>query len=521
MLDIIEPIFPVVEQRATVEGKLKPTDYSMALDAAKAQVEECTQRFRQLMLAIVVAGLPATPGQVAAMERQAHAEVSRECIDPVVGEALKVAHADSVVLGRAEAIVANTPDLHPQRSAETVRLTLLGGSKVAVQTPYYLRRPPTRRGRRRKQGSRQAEGNGLYPVLAALGIHYRVTPALAGEVARLVAISTEAEAHETLRLRGIELGRKAVPRLAKRFAKRGLMYRDWKQTQTRAGYRGSGMKGRRLVIGTDGGRIRLRENRTRGRRRANGHRGFNGAWREPKVLIVYEIDKKGRKLRYGIVRYDATMKDADGIFEILVSLLRELGAHEADEWIIVGDGAHWIWNRIANLIEQVGYSADKVTEVVDFYHAVEKVQAIAEEKKDWSATEKADWVTSMRRHLKSGNVQRVLAEATELCKGRRSKRVRSLLGYFVKHGHRMRYAEFRKHGIPLGSGAVESCVRRTLNLRLKGNGIFWLKETAEGLMHMRAQVLCGRWNEHVAEVLESEALWSMSSQTGTALSRAM
>ena len=521
MLDIIAKTASVIEVKPAVERKLKRTPYGRALEAAKARVEEASERFRQLMLAVVLAGLPATPGQLQAVERNAHAQVARECVDPVVGEVIKLAHSDPLGLERADAIIANTPDLRPQKNAETVRIRQLGGSEVVVRTPYYLRRSPTRQGRHRGSGRRQAEGNGIYPVLAALGIAYRVTPALASEVARLVAISTEAEAHETLRLRGIKLGRKTVTRLARRFAKRGVKYRDWKQEQTRTGYHGTRAKGRRLVIGTDGGRIRLREGNKRGRRRASGRHRFNAAWREPKVLIVYEIDQQGRKLRYGVVRYDATMRDADGIFEILVSLLREIGAHEAAEWIIVGDGAGWIWDRIPNLVAEVGYSSEKVTEVVDFYHAMQRVQAIAEEKKDWSVKEKTAWVNQMRRFLKRGNVERVVAEATELCRGRRSKKVKSLLGYFVNHGHRMRYGEFRKRGVPLGSGAVESCVRRTINLRLKGNGIFWLKETAEGLLHMRAQVLSGRWNDHVAEVLEPEALWSLPLQATTAMSRAM
>lgn len=512
----------VPRQGAAFEPHLVPTPYGAAMKTARAAVETATARFQQLLIALVVSGLPTNPGRLMAAEREIHAQVARECVDAVVGECLKVSLLDPVVLGRAEAIVANTLDLRPQNSTKTVRVTLLGGSEVAVWTAYCLRRPPTRRGRRRGKGGRQAEGNGLYPALAALGIHFRVTPALASEAARLVAISTEAEAHETLSLRGVQLGRKTVSRLARRFAKLALKYRDWKLAQTQAGYKGSGLvRGKRLVIGTDGGRIRLRETRRRGKRRASGRRGFDAPWKEPKVLIVYEIDQHGRKLREGLVRYDATMQDADGLFAILVSLLREIGAQEAAEWVIVGDGADWIWDRVDALIERVGYSRKRVTQVVDFYHAMQRVQAIAEERKDWTDKQRKDWVDALRPYLKRGNVEKVIEEALKLCRGRRSKKVTSLLGYFTNHRSKMRYGDFRKRGIPLGSGAVESCVRRTINLRLKGNGIFFLKETAEGLLHIRAQVLCGRWNQHVAEVLEPEALWKLSSQSGSPMSRAM
>lgn len=516
MLHMIAP------QASVVEPHLALTPYGAAAKAARGVVEDATRKFHQVMMALVVSGLPATPGQLMAVERDLHAQVARECVDAVVGECLKMSLVDPVLLERTAAIVASTPNLRPQNSAATVHITLLGGSEVAVRTPYFLRRPPSRRGRSRGKGRRQAEGNGLYPALAALGIHFRVTPALASEIARLVAISTEAEAHETLLLRGVKLGRKPVSRLARRFAKRALKYREWKQEQTQAGYRGSGLvRGKRLVIGTDGGRIRLRENRKRGKRRASGRRGFDAPWREPKVLIVYEIDHHGRKLRDGLVRYDATMQDADGTFAILESLLREIGAQEAVEWIVVGDGADWIWDRVGALIDGVGYSREKVKQVLDFYHAMQRVQAIAEEKKDWTERERKAWVDEMRPWLKRGNVERVLEETVKLCVGRRSKKVKSLMDYFVTHRSKMRYGQFRKQGIPLGSGAVESCVRRTINLRLKGNGIFFLKETAEGLLHTRAQVLCRRWNQHVAEVLEPEALWKLPAQSESAMSRAM
>ena len=476
------------------------------------KVEESVAHFRELLMSVVVVGALTGTGDLLGSERELHTRVGRECLDPVVGARIVAAHEDPVVLERANAVVDATPNLRPQRASEPVTLTLLGGSSVRVMTPYHLKRPVKRRGPKKGRGRRGKEGNGLYPVLSVLGIQYRVTPALASDVARMVAMSTEAEAQETLRLRGIDLGRKTVSRLAKRFAKRSLEYRDWKQRQTEAGHRGPGtVRGKRLVIGTDGGRLRLREARKRGRPRRSGHRGFDAPWREPKVIIVYEVDKRGRKVPRGMVRYDATMRDADGTFKLLLALLREIGAQEAKEWIFVGDGADWIWDRVPGLIEKMGYDTKKVTQVVDFYHAMERVHAIAAEKKDWTEKDRRRWAARMKKLLRHGQVDEVFSEARQLLRGKRPKRVKSLPGYFKKHRDRMRYDRYRRRGIPLGSGAVESCVRRTINLRMKGNGIFWLAESAEGLLHLRAQLLCGRWDQHVREVLQPEALWSLSS----------
>ena len=51
------------------------------------------------------------------------------------------------------------------------------------------------------------------------------------------------------------------------------------------------------------------------------------------------------------------------------------------------------------------------------------------------------------------------------------------------------------------SGAVESSVRRVINLRLKGASIAWTEEHAEGVLHLRAHAKSGRWNELEAAVL--------------------
>ena len=47
----------------------------------------------------------------------------------------------------------------------------------------------------------------------------------------------------------------------------------------------------------------------------------------------------------------------------------------------------------------------------------------------------------------------------------------------------------------MGSGAIESTIRRVLNLRLKGSGIYWTEDNAEAVFQLRAAVVSGRWEE--------------------------
>lgn len=497
----------IVDREQKREGPVVIVRTRVDEEWVEATVAEATARFTVLLRAKLQAGIPVGPGEFSNWERLLHADLDRECLDPVTAAVINAAHEDPVVVGRASAAADATPDLRVQRASETVSIALLGGSEAKIRTPYFLKRDRKRGGQRKKK-QREKEGNGVYPVLGVLGIHNRTSPALASEIARLMAMSTEADVVQTLALRGLKLGRKRVVRIARRFAKRGLKYRQARMERTQRGFRGSGqLRGKRLVIGTDGGRLRTRQNRKSGRRRLNGRRGFDAEWKEPKVLVVYEIDEKGRKRKQGVVYYDATMAKADGLFAILTSLLQEIGAHEARSWTIVGDGAAWIWGRIAELTRAVGYDPAKVTEVVDFYHATEKIYLVASLVTGWKEAQRQTWAKTMRRHLKRGNVQKVIEAMYALAHGPNKKEIRDAANYFITHRLRMQYDVYRKNHIPLGSGAVESCVRRTINLRFKSNGTFWLEESVEGLLHLRAQLLSGHWNEFAAAILEPEAFW--------------
>src|SRR5205823_6905259 len=81
------------------------------------------------------------------------------------------------------------------------------------------------------------------------------------------------------------------------------------------------------------------------------------------------------------------------------------------------------------------------------------------------------------------------------------------LGYLSRHAAagRLRYNCFRCRGVPLGSGAIESTIRRVINLRLKGTSIFWTEGNAEAVFQLRAAVVSGRWEEIVDHTREAMA----------------
>lgn len=476
-------------------------------DRFKAASQLARQNFESLLRRLADRCAPTDPAALDAFERELQAELAQSCGDVLTAAALQVAHEDLVTNDRTKRVRDSIPHLRLQRSRKPVKVVFLGGSVHELETPYDLRRPPRGPGRPRRRGRRGRPGNGKYPVLAALGIHYRVTPAVAMEVARLVCMSTYKEAQETLAQRGLKLDVDAVAGLAHKLARRGLNYRTRAIERARKGFRATGVVGlKRLVISTDGGRLRTRKNK-KGKRRKSGRHGFVGDWKEPKVLAVYEIDARG-KLKT-LLRYDATLGDCNDLFAILTAVLCELGAHEAAEWIVIGDGADWIWNRVDKLVQDLGYDERKVTRVVDFYHAIDNLSKILDLVKGWTKEQRRKWSSKARALLKAGKVEDFLEMARPLCRGRNAKEIGTAIAYYEKRAYQMRYDVFRRMNIPLGSGVIESAVRRIVNLRLKGSSIFWKEEHAEGLLHLRAQLLSGRWTDYVHQILEPEAFWGV------------
>ena len=69
--------------------------------------------------------------------------------------------------------------------------------------------------------------------------------------------------------------------------------------------------------------------------------------------------------------------------------------------------------------------------------------------------------------------------------------MKKLNEYFGNHD-RFQYKAFRDSGLPTGSGTVESAIRRVINLRIKGTGLFWTREHAENMIFLRSLVLTGK-----------------------------
>jgi hypothetical protein len=380
---------------------------------------------------------------------------------------------------------------------------LLGGLAITVMTLYCSPRGRTGQGRGR-------EGTGLYPELAAYRISEGSSPNVQAEVGRLVGLMPIEQARAELARRGLELDEKAVRRIADELGAQMLATRTRDLMHFRAGELPAGTEfaGKRVAVEIDGGRVRVRTViktvKVSGQRK---RKPFRVEWREPKVVILFETDEKGRMVKGSRPVIDGTLQGPDVLIELVAFHLHRLGGARALVVTFAADGAPWIWARLDWVIACVKLEPARVVEVLDWCHAVHHL-SLALAALGLGENRRAAEYSRLRTFLKAGQSRIVIEELEALAVGQPDdSAVWRELGYLTKHSEagRLRYDCFRYRGVPLGSGAIESTIRRVINLRLKGTSIFWTEENAEAVFQLRAAVVSGRWEEILDHTREAMA----------------
>jgi len=356
------------------------------------------------------------------------------------------------------------------------------------------------RGRTGNREGRGREGSGLYPELAAYRISEGCSPNAQSEVGRLVGLLPIEQSRAELARQGLELDEKAIRRIAGELGAQMLATRTRDLMRFRRGElpAGSGFRDKRVAVGIDGGRVRVRTvvetMRVSGKRK---RKKFKVEWREPKVLILFEVDKKGRMVRVSRPVIDGTLQGPDALIELVAFHLHRMGAAFARVVTFAADGAPWIWKRLDWVIAQAKLDPNRVLEVLDWCHAVHHL-SVALAELPLTESQRKGLYKRLRGLLKEGKSREVLAELKVLApKEPDDSPMWREIRYLTKHSEagRLRYNSFRRRGVPMGSGAIESTIRRVINLRLKGNGIYWTEDNAEAVFQLRAAVVSGRWDE--------------------------
>jgi hypothetical protein len=179
-------------------------------------------------------------------------------------------------------------------------------------------------------------------------------------------------------------------------------------------------------------------------------------------------------------------------------LVRERSFREV---VVLCDGKPALWNNF-----EADPLYDDATQILDFFHAVEHLSHAAEAifgKKDrrasrWHARYRArlledpDGLESLLRSLR--RYRTTLGAGSE-----RRQVVERVIRYYGRNRERMRYAEFRMRGLPIGSGVVEAACKCIVNSRLKRSGMRWTRTGGQHVLNLRVRVQSGEWDSFWSE----------------------
>lgn len=243
--------------------------------------------------------------------------------------------------------------------------------------------------------------------------------------------------------------------------------------------------GKRVIIAMDGGRTRTRvyEEGKTGRKEK-----FDTVWREPKLFVISTIDEDGKTNKQELPIYDCSFGD-DETFDLLEQYLKILKIDKAKDVQFLGDGAPWIWNRAKPMLIRLGVAENKIIETLDYYHAMEHLHELVvyvEKNQQDSIFKK------LKKSMFQGNISKMKRLIKKGVPGVNLDDFNPYK-YFVKNKNRVDYQLLKNQGRPLGSGIIESGIRRIINLRFKSPSTFWYPENVEKLILMRAIALSGRW----------------------------
>jgi hypothetical protein len=150
--------------------------------------------------------------------------------------------------------------------------------------------------------------------------------------------------------------------------------------------------------------------------------------------------------------------------------------------------------------------------IVDYYHAASYVSRLAHVLFAEEKTQQA-WARRMRRVLrdKERGVIRVLHSAAQhrgfkTWRKDEEKEYQEAYSYLLKHSMEMKYSEYRRAGLPIGSGVTEAGCKVVFTQRFKESGMTWSLEGGEVILRLRLAVLSGVWDEVYREYLDHRPL---------------
>jgi Uncharacterised protein family (UPF0236) len=256
---------------------------------------------------------------------------------------------------------------------------------------------------------------------------------------------------------------------------------------------------RRMYVEIDGVMARLRRGSVPMQDKERKRPG--DVYREVKVGAVFEAEpgRKRSELAPGVFvdtagskAYVARRGKVEAFAPRLYALAQQRGLAHAQQVVILGDGAPWIWNLVAEHFPTA-------VQIVDLWHAQQHVWQVANAVFGDATAKGAQWAEQQCQLLEEGNIE-ALVEAIALLPpippppSSTHSVPEQAMRYFIRNAARMRYPAFRAQGMHIGSGIAEAACKTVVSTRLKRSGMRWTPDGLDALLALRTARLNGTFD---------------------------
>jgi hypothetical protein len=218
--------------------------------------------------------------------------------------------------------------------------------------------------------------------------------------------------------------------------------------------------------------------------------------REVKLGCVFtqtKWDEKGLALRDpDSTTYTGAIETSEEFGQRLYLEAWNRGWPRAQKKVVMGDGAEWIWN----LAEQHFPGA---VQIVDLYHARQHLWELARRLYPNDQTQQKAWMkVHQKRLLDKGKLQKLVLALRSIVSTNAEvlDKLRAEADYFERNAERMRYPQFRRQHLFVGSGVIEAGCKTVIGSRLKQSGMFWTLRGANAIIALRCSHLNGRFEDY-------------------------
>ena len=306
------------------------------------------------------------------------------------------------------------------------------------------------------------------------------------------------------RLTGVKLPRATLAREARRQGKRA---EDQRQQRDEQMSRGAGAEQQvpelqregpvepfTLVIELDAWNIRERNGEAWGRTAELRKAGQEPEWWHwvyggTCFRLSQRVQSAGGR---SLILSRGTVMTRGGIEALKQQLWAEAMRHglgQAQEVLVIADGAIWIWNLVADRFAGARQRLDP-------WHALQHLWAVAHALHPEDDAAAQAWLQPLKAKLLASQTAEVIDELDSLLtrlRGARRAAVQAERNYLENNRDRLDYHGAEKRGEPLGSGAMESTCKQ-YQCRFHRSGQFWTTAGDEALMCLETFWRNGRWS---------------------------